>query len=342
MSLIERRRFLSAASALLVLAAGGMPWSVYAQQLAHATHRIGYLTEGYRNEVFDAKRKKPSGYQQAFLRGLAEAGFIPGKNLTIEYRFAEGKVERLPDLANELLARKVEVIFSRSSGALAAAQATKTVPVVFLGITDPVASKLVKSLAHPGGNVTGISNQGVEINTKRLELLTAAIPSARRVAVLIDHEHSLREQTKRDLAAAAPSLGVQIDFFEVAAPDQIVGAFAAMKAAGADSLLVQESGEFFLHRKEISQLALDNRLPAICHFLLFVRAGCLMSYGADFADIYRRAGDYVAKILDGADPADLPVQQPVKFDLDINAKTAKALGVVFPQSVLLRADHVVD
>ena len=342
MSLIERRRFLSAASALLVLAAGGMPWSVYAQQLAHATHRIGYLTEGYRNEVFDAKRKKPSGYQQAFLRGLAEAGFIPGKNLTIEYRFAEGKVERLPDLANELLARKVEVIFSRSSGAVAAAQATKTVPVVFIGITDPVAGKLVQSLARPGGNMTGISNQGLEVNTKRLELLKTAVPSVRHVAVLMDRGHALREQTKHDLAAAAPSLGVQVDFFEVAAPDELVGAFAAMKAAGADALLVQESGKLFLHRKEISQLALDSRLPAICHFVLFVRAGCLMSYGQDFADIYRRAGGYVAKILDGADPADLPVQQPVKFDLDINAKTAKALGVVFPQAILLRADRVIE
>jgi putative ABC transport system substrate-binding protein len=344
MSLIERRRFAIAATVLLALAAAGGPWAVCAQQAARGTHRIGYLTEGGTSEAFVdyPKRKKPRGYHRAFLRGLAEAGFIPGKNLIIEYRFAEDKVERLPHLVNELLTRKVEVIFSRSSGALAAAQATKTVPVVFLGITDPVASKLVKSLAHPGGNVTGISNQGVEINTKRLELLTAAIPSARRVAVLIDHEHSLREQTKRDLAAAAPSLGVQIDFFEVAAPDQIVGAFAAMKAAGADSLLVQESGEFFLHRKEISQLALDNRLPAICHFLLFVRAGCLMSYGADFADIYRRAGDYVARILNGADPADLPVQQPVKFDLIVNARTAKALGVVFPRSMLLRADQIIE
>jgi len=344
MSPIERRRALILASAFLALAAASGPWAVCAQQAAGGTHRIGYLTEGETSETFVnfAKREKPRGYHRAFLRGLAEAGFIPGKNLTIEYRFAEGEAERLPDLANELLARKVEVIFSRTSGALAAAQATKTVPVVFIGITDPVASKLVKSLAHPGGNVTGISNQGLEINAKRLELLTAAIPSARRVAVLVHREHSLREQTKHDLAAAAPSLGVQVDFFEVAAPDQLVGAFAAMKAAGADTLIVQESGEFFLHRKEISQLALDSRLPAICHFVLFVRAGCLMSYGADFADIYRRAGDYVARILNGADPADLPVQQPVKFDLIINARTARALGVVLPRWMLMRADQVIE
>ncbi|MEJ2175767.1 MAG: ABC transporter substrate-binding protein, partial [bacterium] len=326
MSLIERRRFLSAASALLAIVLASVPWGVCAQQPAQGAHRIGYLSEG---SDF-AKRKKPSAYHQAFLHGLAEAGFIDGKNLTIEYRFADRKEERLPQLATELVARNPEVIFSWSAGALAVARATKAVPVVFIGITDPVANKLVQSLAQPGGNVTGISNQGIEVTTKRLELLKAAIPSIRRVAILTHRGHTLREQTKHALEAVAPSVGVRLEIFEVAAPDQIAGAFAAMKAAGADSLLVQEYGGFTQHAKEISQLALDSRLPATCQFALFVRAGCLMSYGQDFVDIFRRAGGYVARILDGADPADLPVEQPVKFDLAINAKTAKALGVEFP------------
>ena len=338
MSLIERRRFLSAAGALLALAVASVSSAVCAQQSAHGMRRIGYLSE--RGDY--AKSKKPSAYHHAFLRGLADAGFMPGRNLTIEYRFADGKEERLPALANELLALEPEVIFSWSAGALAVARATKTVPVVFIGITDPVANKLVQSLAHPGGNVTGISNQGIEITTKRLELLRAAVPSVRRVAVLTHRGHTLREQTRRALESVAPSLGVEVNFFEVAALDQIAGAFTAMKAAGADSLLVQEYGGFTIHAKDISQLALDNGLPATCQFVLFVQAGCLMSYGQDFVDIFRRAGGYVARILDGADPADLPVEQPVKFDLVINAKTAKALGVEFPQSILLRADQVIE
>jgi len=337
MSLIERHRLLCAAG-VLVLVAASVPSAVCAQQPVHATRRIGFLAQ---TSDF-AKRKTPSAYHQAFLRGLAEAGFVAGKNLTIEYRFAEGKAERLPDLAKELVARKPEVIFAWSTGALMVARATKTVPVVFIAITDPVANKLVQSLAHPGGNVTGISNQGLEITAKRLELLKTAVPAVRHVAVLTHRRHTLREQTTHALVAVAPSLGVRVQFFEVAAPDQIADAFAAMKAAGADSLLVQEYDEFMVHAKAISQLALDGHLPASCQAALFVRAGCLMSYGPNFVDIFRRAGGYVARILSGADPADLPVEQPVKFDLSVNAKTAKALGVEFPQSILLRADHVVD
>jgi len=338
MSLIERRGFLRATSVLLAVVVASTPWALHAQQPAHGARRIGYLAQ---TSDF-SKRKKPSVYHQAFLRGLAEAGFIPGKNLAIEYRFAEGKADRLPTLANQLVAQNPEVIFAWSTGAVAVARATKTVPVVFIGITDPVASRLVKSLAHPGGNVTGISNQGIDISTKRLELLKTAVPSIRRVAVLAHRRHPLREQMRRALKAVAPSLGIRLDFFEVDAPEQIAGAFAAMKAAGADSLFVEEYDAFALQAKQISQLALDNRLPATCHFALFVRAGCLMSYSPNFVDLFRRAGGYVARILKGAEPADLPVEQPNKFDLTVNAKTAKALGVVFPQSILLRADQVIE
>jgi len=338
MSLIECRRLLSAASVLLILAAGGYALGVCAQQPAQATHRIGFLSD----TTDLTKYKKLPGEVQAFLNGLAENGFVNGENLVIEYRFTNQKRERLPVLARELVALKPEVIFSWSAGAEAAAKATKTVPVVFLGVTDPVANGLVQSLAHPGGNVTGISNQGLEINAKRLELLKAAVPSVQHVAVLSHREHTLREQLKHDLAAAAPSIGVKVAFFEVEAPNQIPGAFAAMKAAGADSLLIQEADQLRLRRKQISQLALDSRLPAMCFIEAFVREGCLMSYGQNFPDIFRRAGGYVAKILKGANPADLPVEQPTKFDFVINAKTAKALGVVFPPSILLRADRVIE
>jgi len=296
--------------------------------------RIGFLSLGYDY----AKRKKPSSIHQAFLRGLAEQGFVVGENLTIEYRFAEGKNERLPDLARELVALKVEVIAGCCAAGIAAAKATKTVPVVFGGITDPVANRLVQSLAHPGGNVTGMSNQGLEINVKRLEYLKAAIPSVQRVAVLMSRRHSLAERMQHDLQVAAPSLGIRVDFFEVQAPKQIEDAFAAMKAAGADSLLLQENYEFDRHAKKISQLALDGRLPAMCHFERFVQEGCLMSYGQDFLDISRRTGGYVAK----TNPADLPVEQPTKFDLVVNLKTAKALGVTIPPSILLRADRVIE
>jgi putative ABC transport system substrate-binding protein len=337
-SLIERGRFLVVSSAFLALIAASGLHAVHAQQASHELRRIGYLSQ-----FGDfSKPKKPSAGRQAFLNGLAEAGFVDGNNLIIEYRSAHGKAERFPDLARELIAREVEVIFSWSTGAGAAAEATKTVPVVFILVTDPVANGLVQSLAHPGGNVTGISNQGLEINTKRLELLKSAIPSLQRVAVLIHRKHSLREQMVHDLAAAAPLLGVKVDFFKVQAADELPGAFAAMRAAGADALLIQGFDEFFLQRKQISQLALDSRLPAMCFLPDFVQAGCLMSYGQNLLEIFRRGGHYVAKILKGANPADLPVEQPTKFDFVINAKTAKALGVVFPRSVLLRADRVIE
>jgi putative ABC transport system substrate-binding protein len=338
MSLFERRRFAILASAFLALAAASSLHSVHAQETPHELRRIAYLSE-----FGDfSKGKKPSPLLQAFLDGLAKAGFVNGKNLIVEYRSAHGRRERLPELARELVARKVEVIFSSSSAALAAAAATKIVPVVFILVTDPVANGLVRSLAHPGGNVTGISNQGLEINTKRLGLLKAAIPSLQRVAVLVHRKHSLRARMEQDLAAAAPSLGVKVDFFEVQAPEQIPRAFAAMKAAGADSLLIQEFDEFYGQRKQISELALANRLPAMCFVEALVRAGCLMSYGQNFLEIFHRAGGYVARILKGANPADLPVEQPTKFDLVLNAKTAKALGVVFPRSLLLRADQVIE
>ncbi len=338
MSLIERRRFLGAAAVVLAMVAAGHPHAVFGQQPPRGLHRIGFLSGG----GDFAKREYPSPYHQAFLRGLAEQGFVVGENLTIEYRFADRDFERLPGLARELVAQKPEVIFGCCHAGGAAAKATKSLPVVFAGITDPVASGMVQSLARPGGNVTGVSNQGLEINTKRLELLKAAVPTVRRVAVLMYGSHGLVEQMQHDLQAAAQSLGIRVDFFEVEAPNQIEGAFAAMKAADADSLLVQEARVFNFHAKQIARLALDGRLPSMCFLALSVQEGCLMSYEQDFVDMSRRAGGYVAKILKGASPADLPVEQPTKFTLFVNLKTAKALGLTMPPSILLRADRVIE
>jgi putative ABC transport system substrate-binding protein len=338
MSWVERRRSLILASAFLALVAAVNPHAVFGQQPPRGSHRIGFLSDG----PDFAKRKNPSAYHQAFLLGLAEQGFVVGENLTIEYRFADRKSERLPSLARQLVARKVEVIFGCCNAGRAAAKATKTLPVVFAGITDPVATGMVQSLAHPGGNVTGVSNQGLEINTKRLELLKAAVPTVRRVAVLVSRRHPLFERMQHDLQAAARSLGIRVDFFGVEAPNQIEGAFAAMKAAGADSLLVQEAREFNFHARQISRLAFDGRLPSMCYLVLSVQEGCLMSYEQDFVDISRRVGGYVAKILEGASPADLPVEQPTKFNLVVNLKTAKALGLTLPPSIMLRADRVIE
>jgi len=328
---IERRRFLVATCALLVVRA------VRAQQ-TQTVRRIGYLSAG--NSY--AKRKTPSAYNQAFLRGLAENGFVVGKNLSIEYRFAEGQSERLPALAAELVERKVEVIFGWSTAARAAAKATRSIPVVFTAITDPVSSGLVQSLAHPGGNVTGLSNQGLDLGAKRLQLLTTAVPRARRIAFLAYPKAANYEVQRQTLEAAASSLGIELRLLGVNGPEGLAGAFVAMRNAGADALLVQEYSMFALARKKIAALALESRLPTMCEFAAYVQAGCLMSYGQDFVDVWRRAGGYVARILKGADPAGMPVEQPTKFELTINMRTARALDLTIPQSVLLRADRVIQ
>jgi ABC-type uncharacterized transport system substrate-binding protein len=303
-----------------------------------SVRRIGYLTAG---SDF-TKRKAPSAYHQAFLRGLTENGFAVGKNLSIEYRFAEGRNERLPALAAELVERKVEVIFAWSTGALAAAKATRSIPVVFTAITDPVKAGLVQSLAHPGGNVTGLSNEGLDLSAKRLELLKTAVPRVRRIAFLACPKHSDYEGQRRRLEAAGSPLGVEMRFLEVNKPEEIAGAFVQMRHVGADALLVQEYSMFALARKKIAALTLEGRLPTMCESAGYVQEGCLMSYGQDFVDVWRRAGGYVARILKGADPAAMPVEQPTKFELVINMKTAGAFGIEIPESILVQANRVIE
>src|SRR5262249_24328220 len=283
---------------------------------------------------------------EPFLQGLRDLGYVEGRNVVIEYRDAEGKPERLPALAVELVALKVDVIFaSGTPHALAAKQATRTVPIVFLGATDPVADGLVASLAQPGGNVTGLSASAApEIVGKRLELLTQAVPELSRVAVLWQ-PGGQGERTNKDLLTeaevAARALRVRLQFVEVRGPADIDRAFSDMTRAGAGALILLTSTMFISERTRLVDLAAKHRLPDAYPWREGVDAGGLMSYGPNIGDLFRRAATHVDKILKGAKPADLPVEQPTKFELVINLKAAKVLGLTIPQTLLQQADQVI-
>ncbi len=284
--------------------------------------------------------------REAFLQGLRDLGHVEGRNVVIEYRSAEGKPERLPALAAELVALKVDVIVATGTPAsLAAKQATRTLPIVFAGVADPVGGGLVTSLARPGGNVTGLSLLAPELVGKGLELLKQAVPGVSRVAVLWQPGGS-GERTEQDMLKAAEgaarALGVRLQFIEVRGPADFDQAFSDMTKARAGALTVLSSNMFLVEHRRLVTLAGKNRLPAVYPFREFVDAGGLMAYGAGVHDSVRRAATYVDKILKGTKPADLPVEQPTKFELVINLKTAKALGLTIPQSVLGRADEVLQ
>ena len=296
--------------------------------------RVGWLA---RAEVNIATR-------DAFLEGLRDLGYIEGRNVVIEYRDAAGKLERLPALAAELVAAKVDVIVAPSTAAaLAAKQSTSTVPIVSMSV--PVPSTLAASLAQPGGNVTGLAFFSPELAGKRLEQLTQAVPGLRQVAVLWQPggqgERTEREMLKQ-VDDAARALAIRLQFVEARGPADIGRAFSDMSRARADALTVLPSNMFFSEHKRLVDMAAKHRLPAIYPWREFVDAGGLVSYGVNVADVHRRAAVYVDKILKGAKPANLPIEQPTKFELLVNLKTAKALGLTIPQSVLARADQVID
>ena len=312
------------------------PVAASAQQAAKIA-RIGYLATNL---------AAGPHLREAFLQGLRDLGYVEGRNVVIEYRDAEGKLERLPALAAELVALKVDVIVAASTlAALAAKQATRTLPIVFAAAGDPVASGLVTSLARPGGNVTGLSILAPELVGKCLELLKQAVPGVSRVAVLWQ-PGALGERTEKDMLkeaeVAARALGVRLQFVEARGPADFDRAFSDMTRARAGALTVLASVMFFSERRRLVDLAAKNRLPAVYPLREFVDAGGLMSYGPNVADLFRRAATYVDKILKGAKPADLPVEQPTKFELVINLKTAKALGLTIPPSLLARADEVIE
>jgi putative ABC transport system substrate-binding protein len=283
---------------------------------------------------------------EAFLQGLRDLGYVEGRNVVIEYRSAEGKLERYPALVAELVALKVDVIFVPGTpAALAAKQATRTLPIVFAAAADPVADGLVTSLAQPGGNVTGLSSFSPELVGKRLELLKQAVPGVSRVAVLWQ-PGGQGERTDKDLLkradVAARALGVQLQVVEVRGPADFDRAFSDITRARAGALTVLGTPMFFTERRRLVDLAAKNRLPAVYGTRDYVDVGGLMAYGPNTADLVRRAATYVDKILKGAKPADLPVEQPTKFELLINLKAAKALGLTIPQSLLQRADEVIQ
>jgi ABC-type uncharacterized transport system substrate-binding protein len=329
---MERRTFMAMLTGGIVV----VPVAAMAQPAAK-TVRIGYLTT---NLAANPQQR------EAFLHGLRDLGYIEGRNLVIEYRSAEGNLDRFPALAAELVALKVDVIVAASTPpALAAKQATSAIPVVFAAAADAVASGLVTSLGHPGGNVTGLSFLAPELVGKCLEQLKQAVPRVSRVAVL-SHPGALGEHTERDMLKRAEDtargLGVRLQFLEARRPDDFGRAFSEMNKGRAGALTVLTSIMLFDERRRLVDLATKNRLPAVYPWREAVDDGGLMAYGANLNDLYRRAGTYVDKILKGAKPADLPVEQPTKFELVINLKTAKSLGLKIPQSVLGRADDVIQ
>ena len=330
--MIDRRTFLAGMGTVLLAA----PLAAEAQQ-AEKIARIGWLG--------NSPAASPH-LGDAFRQGLRDLGYVEGRNVAIDYRFAEGKLERLPALAADLVALKVDVILAATVlAAVAAKQAIKTIPIVFAAVADPVGSGLVTSLARPGGNVTGLSVLAPELIGKRLELLTQAVPGVSRVAVLWE-PGSGGERTDKDLLkraeVAGQALGVRLQFVEARGQADFDRAFSDMTRAHAGALTLLPSPMFFNEGRRLVDLAAKHRLPAVYTGREFVDAGGLMAYGPSIADLYRRAATYVDKILKGAKPADLPVEQPTKFDFVINVKTAKALGLTIPPSLLGRADEVIQ
>ena len=279
----------------------------------------------------------------AFKQGLRESGYVEGPSVAFEYRWAHGQSERLSDLAAELVRLKVDIIaVATTLGVVAAKQATSTIPIVFLA-ADVEALGLGSRLARPGGNVTGMTHwPGPEIGGKYLELLTEAVPRISRVAVLVRPESSSHALTLKEIEAAARSLKIQLQRVGARTPDDLDTAFSAMTRMGANALIVLPDAIFFLHRARLADLAAKNRLPAIYGLTEHAAAGGLMAYSANFEAVARRAAAYVDRILKGAKPGDLPIEGPTQFELIINMKTAKALDLTVPPSVLVRADRLIE
>jgi putative ABC transport system substrate-binding protein len=280
---------------------------------------------------------------EAFRQGLHDLGYLEGQNIALTYRFADGKADRLPALAAELVHLQVDILVVDGTTATRAAQhATTTVPIVMAASGNPVGDGLIASLARPGGNITGLSFQSDELSGKWLELLKEAVPQVARVAVLWQPDAPPGPLPFQETQKAARALGLQLQSLEVQGPDDFDQSFAAMTREHADALVVISNPFLFSHRSRLAALAVQHQLPAIFHLREYVEAGGLMSYGTDSHERYRRVATYVDKILKGAKPADLPVEQPTTFELVINLKTAKTLGLTIPPMLLFRADKVIQ
>jgi len=324
---IGRRAFLSGL-ALSVLAA---PIAVGAQP-ARQVWRIGYLGTS-------SPSLEPN-LVNAFRQGLREFGHIEGQDIVIEYRWAEGKYDRFPELAAELVRLKVDVILTAGTpGALAAKQATRTIPIVMAVVADALAYQLVASLAQPGGNVTGLSTLARDLQGKQLEFLKEIVPRLSRIAVLVNPSNPFNDVLGRELVQQA--LRLKLELFEVKAAEEFEAVFAAIARQRPDALFMIADRFLLAHRARIVAFAARQRLPGMYPYKEFVEAGGLVSYAPSYPEMFRRSATYVDKIFKGAKPADLPVEQPTKFELVINLKTAKALGLTIPQSVLIRADEII-
>ncbi len=303
-------------------------------QQAKKVFRIGFLSASSLSGV--ATRA------EAFRQGLRELGYVEGKNIVVEYRFAEGKFDRIPDLAAELVRLKVDIIVSAGPAVTGRIkEATGTIPIVMGFDGDPVGSGFVASLARPGGNITGLSTLAPELSGKQLELLKEIFPKLSHLAVLGDSSEPGNAQNLKELERAAKAFGVKLQHIDVVSPKDIEIAFRAASKGRAGAVLVLPSPVTFTQRAKVVELAVKNRLPTIYPFPVFVQAGGLMSYGPSFTDLFRRAATYVDKILKGAKPTDIPVERPQKFDLIINLKTAKQLGITIPPEILFQADEVI-
>jgi putative ABC transport system substrate-binding protein len=326
---MDRRAFLAGAATLLAA-----PLATEAQQAAKVA-RIGYLSPNLASSPH---------LRDAFLQGLRDLGYVEGRNVEIEYRDADGKSERLPAFAAELVSLKVDLIVAAAYQAtLAAKNATKTIPIIMVAVADPVRIGLIASLVRPGGNITGLALfAGTEIFGKHLELLKEAVPNLSRVAVLSNPANPMHVFRLRQVEVAGGSLRVQAQILKAQGPEEFDSAFAAMTRERAGALYVVGDPMFVQHRRRLAELAAKSRLPAVYELKDHAEAGGLMVYGPSTLDMFRRAATYVDKILKGAKPGDLPVEQPTKFELVINLKTAKALGLTIPPALLQRADQVIE
>jgi len=328
---VRRREFIT-------LLGGAMAWPLAARAQQTVMPVVGFLSNTSPETIVERSLR-------AFRQGLKEAGFVEGENVAIEYRWAEGRYDRLPVLAAELVRRQVAVIaaLGGAPSALAAKAATTTIPIVFAVADDPVRLGLVANLARPGGNATGVNFFVGELVAKRLELLRELVPAATRVAVLVNPANAPNtEITLRDVEPAARAIGLQIQVLNASTSREIDSAFASLMRERPDALFVGNDGFFTSRRVQLATLAARDRIPAAYSNRDYVEAGGLMTYGTEIADAYRQVGTYAGRILKGAKPADLPVVQSSKFELVINAQTARMLGLTVPPSLLATADEVIE
>jgi putative ABC transport system substrate-binding protein len=330
---MRRREFIT----LFGGTAATWPLAARAQQPAGRVYRIGYQSI--------ASREQTLHYIKAFEEGLRGLGYRVGENVVVEYRFADGGMERLPALVADLVRLGVDIIIASGGNpaAVAAMKATTTIPIVMTSSVDPVGNGLVASLARPGGNVTGFSGDtGSEILGKRFELLKETLPNLLRLGIMFNPDVALNRSRQASIAETARALGLTLVPVEARGLDALEQAFAILVRERAQAFVMQGDSVLFSYRGQIAEMALRNRLPAVSIQRELAEAGFLLSYGADYPDLYRRSAVFVDKILKGAKPADLPVEQPTKFELVINLKTAKALGIIVPPTMLTRADEVIE